>query len=133
MEFGWSWLPASAQAAVFAASTLAIAAWLVVRVASARPVSRLWLLALVMQAAMAYMWLPDWLAPLTWGLVAFHAIEAAAWVAGLLDDSGDRRHAGTGATARVVTLAGNGWRPRLGMAVMAASMAWMFAAMQLMR
>jgi hypothetical protein len=133
MEFRWRWLPAAWQASVFAATSLAIGGWLAVRIATARPVSGLWLLALVMQAAMAYMWLPDWFAPLTWLLVAYHTVEAAAWLAGRLDDRGGRGCLGPGEPASVVALGGHGWRPRAGMAVMAASMAWMFAAMQLMR
>jgi hypothetical protein len=122
-----------------------------------RAFSVLWVLSLVMQAAMTYMWLPSWAPALTWTLVVYFGLETVAWLAGLLDDSksalavGPSGH-GLGASLAHgsmpergsmsfgpshrpvdVPLAHNTMSDRVSMAVMAASMAYMFAAMQLMR
>jgi hypothetical protein len=163
MEFRWKWFPASSWVAIFTVSTVAIAAWMVIRLVQRRPFSLLWALALVMQAAMAYMWMPDWAPALTWFLVIYYAVETAAWLSGALDDTGPSTAAGpeeppvgpkgheqvtTGGNVGVLSrslAAGQVHRPgavalardsaadRVAMAVMAASMAYMFAAMQLMR
>ncbi len=169
MEFKWKWFPANWSVVIFSASTAAIAAWMVFRFVQRRRFSLLWILALIMQAAMIYMWLPSWAPVLTWALVVYYGLETAAWLARVLDDSkpsmsvGVRKDAqpakpveqgvgsrpamaggllteskpviaaGQGDHALVVTLAHNAITDRLSMAVMAASMAYMFAAMQLMR
>jgi len=168
MEFTWSWLSSSLQVVVFSMSTAAIAGWMVYRLVQRQPFSALWVLALIMQAAMIYMWLPSWTAALTWTMVVYFGLEALAWLAGRLVDSrptmavGPGEHpavvptppresepggAGTAvgtlhdsrrSTAvvpgrhRVVVIGHDSAATRFSMAVMAASMAYMFAAMQLM-
>jgi hypothetical protein len=105
---------------------------------------------------MIYMWLPSWTAALTWTLVVYFGLETVAWLAGLLDDSkralavgpsshgleGSAPHGslsergsvsfGAGDDHVDVPLAGRTVSDRVSMAIMAASMAYMFAAMQLM-
>jgi len=114
MEFHWKWLPANLQAAVFGLSTAAIVVWMISRFVQRRPFSYLWILALIMQAAMVYMWLPDWLPVLTWALVVYYGLETIA-------------------RAAFVPLAHPSLTANVSMAIMAASMGYMFAAMQLMR
>ncbi len=107
---------------------------------------------------MAYMGMPTWAPALTWALVVYFSLEAVAWVAGLLDDSKPSRAIGPWTPASAapapddliaqgsrkvrpetrrslvfVSLAPTTFGARLSMGVIAASMAYMFAAMQLMR
>jgi len=133
MEFHWVWLPATLQAWIFGLSTAAILVWMVSRFVRKAPFSYLWILALIMQAAMAYMWLPNWIEVLTWILVGYYALETLAWLLGLIDDSKGRGAVGPGDRSHFVALAHPTLRANVSMAVMAASMGYMFAAMQLMR
>jgi hypothetical protein len=175
MEFKWKWFPSSSWRVIFVLSTAAIAGWMIFRLVQRRPFSFLWILALIMQAAMIYMWMPNWAPALTWTLVAYYGLETVAWLGGLLDDSkgttavvsGDRPVApvaqesavaganmatrpASGAVgllddteratavvpdgrAAFVPLGQNSVVARASMAIMAASMGYMFAAMQLMR
>lgn len=157
MEFKWTWLSHSLQAVIFSMSTAAIIVWVVYRFVQRRPFSFLWVLALIMQAAMIYMWLPNWAPALTWTLVVYFGLETVAWLAGLLDDTkpalavGPSSHGmggslphgsmpergsmslGSGDRPVDVPLAQNTMTARVSMAIMAASMGYMFAAMQLMR
>lgn len=133
MEFHWKWLPAGVQAAAFGLSSLAIAIWMVSRLVRRMPFSYLWILAVVMQAAMAYMWLPEWLTALTWALVVYYGLETLAWLLGLVNDTNGRGTVGPGDRSVFVALAHPSRATNVSMAVMAASMGYMFAAMQLMR
>ena len=133
MEFKWHWLSSTLQAWVFAASSAAIIVWMIMRFAQRKPFSYLWILALIMQAAMIYMWLPDWIAVFTWILVGYYVLEALAWLVGLIDDTKGKGAVGPGDRTGFVALAHPSLRGNISMAVMAASMAYMFAAMQLMR
>jgi hypothetical protein len=133
MEFHWKWLPAALQAWIFALSTAAIVIWMIYRFAKKQPFSYLWILALIMQAAMVYMWLPNWIAVLTWILVVYYALETIAWLLGLINDTKGKGAVGPGDKAAFVHLAHPTLRANVSMAIMAASMGYMFAAMQLMR
>jgi len=164
MEFRWKWFPSSSWVVVFSLSTAAITVWVLMRLVQRRPFSLLWVLALIMQAAMVYMWMPSWAPVLTWALVVYYGLETAAWLGGLLDDTrrplavGRGEIAVTGPSlqqpasspspvavmptrtaarrsqrAELVSLAQPSVSGRVSMATMAASMAYMFAAMQLMR
>ena len=133
MEFHWKWLPASLQAWVFALTSLAIVVWMVMRLVKRQPFSYLWILALIMQAAMAYMWLPEWIAVLTWILVGYYVLETLAWLFGIINDTKGSGAVGAGDRSDFVALAHPSVLANVSMAIMAASMAYMFAAMQLMR
>lgn len=183
MEFKWKWFPSSWWVVIFWLSTAAIAVWMIFRSVERRRFSFLWIVALIMQASMIYMWMPNWAPALTWILVAYFGLETVAWLGGLLDDSKrtpaivpdgregvvpvvqgsvaaratmattpagiavglldePRRTAAViagaravvpGARAVFVSLAHHSFISRASMATMAASMAYRFAAMQLMR
>jgi hypothetical protein len=133
MEFKWKWLPGTLQAWVFGLTTAAIIIWMVYRFMQKRPFSYLWILALIMQAAMIYMWLPSWIAVLTWILVAYYALETLAWLVGLINDTKGKGAIGPGDKSTFVALAHPTMFANVSMAIMAASMGYMFAAMQLMR
>ena len=155
MEFKWSWLSSSLQAVIFSLSSAAIVVWMISRFVQRRPFSALWVIALIMQASMIYMWLPNWAPALTWTLVVYYGLETVAWLVGILDDSkpamavgpgnhpsemshGSKPEPGSvgvvkGHRVVHVPLAQNTITDRVSMAIMAASMAYMFAAMQLMR
>lgn len=138
MEFGWQWLSAATWMWVYAAVTGAILAWLLARFAPRRPLSALWILVLVQQAAMIYMWAPPaayWVPWITYGLAAYFAIEAAAWLSGLLNHTtrfGREPAIGPGDRSAVAVLHHSSRLGDLSMAVMPASMGYMFVAMQLM-
>lgn len=176
MEYKWTWFPKSWWVAIFWLSTAAIVGWMIMRFVQRRRLSVLWIVALIMQASMIYMWMPDWTPALTWTLVVYFGLETVAWLGGLLDDSKPAMAVGPGERAAVVPaapgssaaaanpanrpenvttgllvdskpatavavgvravfvpLAHDSAAGRVSMAVMAASMSYMFAAMQLMR
>jgi hypothetical protein len=157
MEFKWKWFPSNWWVVIFSASTAAMVVWMIYRFAQRHPFSALWVLALIMQAAMIYMWLPNWAPALTWTLVVYYGLETVAWLTGLLDDTkpamavgpsshglgGSMSHGGMPERGSMsfgpgegpvdVPLAQKAMASRVSMAIMAASMGYMFAAMQLMR
>jgi hypothetical protein len=133
MEFKWHWIPDTWWVAIFAASSVAMLVWMIARVAKRKPFSGVWILALIMQAAMVYMWLPDWWAPFTWLLVIYFTVEAVLWLAGQVRDCDGRMAVGPGDRSESQMLAHPSVSLNITMAIMAASMAYMFAAMQLMR
>jgi hypothetical protein len=133
MEFSWKWLSHTLQMWVFILTSALILVWMILRIATKAPFSFLWILALIMQAAMAYMWMPDWIAVLTWILVGYYTLEALAWLFGLINDTKGRGAVGSGDRTNFVALAHPSILANVSMAIMAASMAYMFAAMQLMR
>jgi hypothetical protein len=133
MEFKWKWLPASLQAWIFGLSTAAILIWMIYRFVQRKPFSYLWIFALIMQAAMIYMWLPNWIAVLTWILVVYYGLETLAWLFGLINDTKGKGAVGPGDKSAFVALAHPSALAKVSMAIMAASMGYMFAAMQLMR
>jgi hypothetical protein len=132
------WQLAFANAAGFAV------AWILAQVLSGRVVNLLWVVIAIDLAAMVYMWSPNgYIAPITWLLVAYFAIQAMLWANNAFRRL-DREHqipgitrisAGTGGTATISATAAEALvcesdlRPT--MAVMALGMAYMFAAMQL--
>jgi hypothetical protein len=170
MAFQWTWFSSSWWVVSFGLSTAAIAGWMILRFVQRGPFSFLWIFALVMQAAMIYMWMPNWAPALTWTVVVYFGVETVAWLGGLLDDSKPAMAVGPGDRSVVVPVAvaphsvtapaSAATRPggmavglldepkpatafqamghdsvvaRAGMAIMAASMGYMFAAMQMMR
>ena len=150
MSYDWNWLPATWQMWFFVATSVAIIAWLLTKVLRRQPVNFLWILLLIQQAAMAYMWYPmmRWNAILIFVLVSWFAIETFGWAANLLPD--DTRmvenrnwfpyqlgtEEGTAdATPGCHTdahLIGSDWKDRTLMAIMALSMGYMFYGMQLL-
>ena len=152
MSYDWNWLPATWQMWFFVATSVAITAWLLTKVLRRQPVNFLWILLLIQQAAMAYMWYPmmRWNAILIFVLVSWFAVETFGWAANLFPD--DSRMAENrngfpyqlGTTEEAATdavpgchigahLIGSDWKDRTLMAIMALSMGYMFYGMQLLR
>lgn len=136
MAFNWNAIPSEVWVAVYSVTTVVMAVWMIARVVGKRPFSYLWVLALVQQAAMIYMWMPmsSWVAVFTWALVVYFTAEAIAWLVGWCDDAREGRGnaVGPGDRALVSSLGHGGWQVNISMAIMAGSMAYMFAGMQLM-
>lgn len=88
MSYDWNWLPATWQMWFFIATSAAITGWLLTKLTRRQPVNPLWILLLIQQAAMAYMWYPmmRWNAILIFVLVSWFAIEAFGWVVNLFPD-----------------------------------------------
>lgn len=88
MSYDWNWLPATWQMWFFVATSVAISAWLLTKALRRQPVNFPWILLLIQQAAMAYMWYPmmRWNATLIFVLVSWFAIETFGWAANLLPD-----------------------------------------------
>lgn len=93
MSYDWNWLPAKWQMWFFAATSIAITGYILSRLIRREPVNFLWILLLVQQAAMAYMWYPmmRWNAILIFVLVSWFAIETFGWAANLFPDDVRRR------------------------------------------
>ena len=104
MEFKWTWFPSSWWVVIFGLSTAAILGWMILRIVQRRPFGFLWILALIMQATMIYMWRPPsaWVPALTWTLVVYFGLETVAWLVGRLDDSKSTMAVGPGDRAVVV-------------------------------
>lgn len=163
MSYDWNWLPATWQMWFFVVTSAAVAAWILIKLAQGRPVNLLWVLLLIQQASMAYMWYPmmRWNAVVIFILVSWFAIETFGWAAGLLPDDVRILHNHNwfpheiGGAERVTAhpnannvdrrdprdcdrhtsgyLVSSGWKDRVLMAVMALSMGYMFYGMELMR
>lgn len=143
-------IPAGFWQIVFADAALATVAWIAAQALAGRPVNMLWLLMAVDMAAMAYMWSPSgFVAPLTWVLVAYFALQALLWASNRMRDIDHRTLFGgrvvlspavagtTGGGTEAITIASA--EPlvcfrdlRVSMGLMTLGMAYMFAAMQLL-
>ncbi len=136
MAFNWKWISGNAWMWLYILTTLAMLIWMVARIVTKKPFSYLWILALVQQAAMIYMWAPMtyWVPAFTWALVVYFALETIAWLVGWCNDAKEGRGnaVGPGDRSLVMPLGHSSTLGNLSMAVMAASMAYMFAGMQLM-
>ena len=136
MGFTVSWLSSSAWMWLYAITSAAIVVWMIVRVVRRQPFSFLWILALVQQAAMIYMWAPmsNWVPWVSYALAFYFLIETLSWLLGLCNDGapGRRFAVGPGDRSLAMPMGHTTWPGRLAMAVMAASMGYMFWGMQLM-
>jgi hypothetical protein len=139
-------IPATFWQLAFANAAGAALAWVIVQVLSGRAVNILWLVIATDLAAMVYMWAPNgFVAPITWLLVAYFALQAGLWATNAFR-SLDREHQIPGISRIAinadgsVAIAGGAVAERLvcerdlrpTMALMALGMAYMFAAMQLL-
>jgi hypothetical protein len=131
-----NWVPQTAWMWLYFITTTSVLGWMVIRFAQQRPFSYLWFLALVHQAAMFYMWsrMSDGVAWVSYGLAIYFLIETLAWLLGLGDDArpGRANAVGPGDPSAVVSLSSGSWPERISMAILAASMGYMFLGMQLM-
>ena len=130
----------------FANAAGVMVAWVLFQVLSGRAANLLWLVIAVDLGAMVYMWSPNgFVAPVTWLLVAYFAIQSLAWATNTFRRL-DREHQipgisrisiNPGGTATISVAAHA--EPlvceldlRPSMALMGLGMAYMFAAMQLL-
>jgi hypothetical protein len=136
MEFTLNWVAKPVWVWLYVLTTAAIVIWMIARIVAKKPFSYLWILALLQQAAMIYMWLPmsSWVPWFSYALTAYFALEAIGWLVGYLGDTKAGRGFafGPGDRSGVVALDHPRFLDNLSMAVMAASMSYMFVGMQLM-
>ncbi|NQU37070.1 MAG: hypothetical protein HQ526_05660 [Actinobacteria bacterium] len=136
MEFKLEWVSGPIWVWIYSLTTAAIVIWMIVRFVHKTPFSYLWIFALLQQAAMIYMWLPmsSWIPWFSYALAAYFALEAISWLVGYIGDTKPGRGFafGPGDRVNVVALGHPRFVDNLSMAVMAASMSYMFVGMQLM-
>jgi|GEM_PF-1744395 len=136
MEFKLKWVSGPVWVWIYSLTTAAIVIWMIVRFVQKKPFSYLWILVLLQQAAMIYMWLPmsSWIPWFSYALTAYFALEAIGWLLGYIGDTKAGRGFafGPGGRSGVVALGHACLRENLSMGVMAASMSYMFVGMQLM-
>ena len=133
VAFGFDWLPAQVWMILYAATSAAIIGWMLLQYIERRAFGPLWILALVQQGAMIYMWMPMtvWVPRVSYALAVYFGLETMAWLTRAFKPwSGN---AVTGASGPVVIpLAHRSAFGNICMTIMAASMGYMFAGMQLM-
>ncbi len=133
-------VPAGFWPLLFANAAGVVVAWGLARTLAGQAVNGLWAVLAFDLAAMAYMFSPSgYVAPLTWLLVAYFAVQALLWATDRyrrLDDRVLIRGFGVNPDG---SLTATGASPlvcerdlRLSMSVMTLGMAYMFAAMQLL-
>jgi LysM repeat protein len=134
VAFGLNWLPAPIWMIVYVATAVAIIAFMLVQCGQRHAFALLWVLALIQQAAMVYMWVPmaHWVPKLSYALTLYFALEATAWLTRAYS-----KPLLANAVVQTGGLAGMPLAPKsvfgnVCMMIMAASMAYMFAGMQLM-
>ncbi len=136
MEFKLKWVSGPVWVWFYTVTTAAILVWMIVRFVTRKPFSYLWVLALLQQAAMIYMWIPmsSWVPWFSYLLTAYFAVEALVWLVGRISDVKPGRgfEVGPGPRGEAVRLGHTSFLSNLSMAVMAASMSYMFLGMQLM-
>ena len=93
MSYSWNWLPAAWQMWFFVATSILVVGYLLAAFIGGKPVNALWILLLVQQAGMAYMWYPmmSWNATVVFVLVSWFGIETIGWAANLLPDDTRQR------------------------------------------
>jgi Domain of unknown function (DUF5134) len=125
---------------LFANGAGVVVAWILARALNGHAVNALWAALAFDLAAMAYMWSPSgYVAPLTWLLVAYFAVQALLWATNYYRRLDRRALLGGIRVNPDGTIAASGAQPlvcerdlRPSMTVMALGMAYMFAAMQLL-
>ena len=103
--FGWSFVSQPVWLAFYVSITAAITALLAYQIFRHGSLDPLWLLALIQQTAMIYMWatMSFWRPWVSYGLAVYFALEAIAWPLGLCSEQSLARvgaaFAGGGAVA----------------------------------
>ncbi|HUB64370.1 MAG TPA: hypothetical protein VL996_07985 [Methylocella sp.] len=82
VAFGLDWFPAHVWMIIYVATSAAIVSWMLVQYEQRRTFGFLWILALVQQGAMIYMWMPMayWMPRLSYAFAVYFALEAIAWL-----------------------------------------------------
>ncbi len=125
MSFRLHWISRDALLVLFILISAGVFCWTLMHYLRRGDLKKFWVLTFVQQLSMAYMCLAPiaWIPWLTYALVAYFAVETLFWSRGAF-----LQNEACGSTARRVP-----WpkAEELGMAAMAASMGYMFLAMQL--
>lgn len=131
--FGLEWFPARAWIIIYAVIAVAIAFWVTQQFVARGAFNGLWALALVQQGAMIYMWEPmkQWIPLLSYGLALYFGIEALGWLVNATRPAAATVFSGWSGSA-TNPLESKSTVGDFCLSVMAASMAYMFVAMQLM-
>ncbi len=92
----WASMPGQARAwqYIFGALSIVVAAWMLAQFQRGVPVNLLWVPALIGMVAMTYMWLQHrghGVAVVTYALIAYYLLEAAAWAQGWFTERCGRR------------------------------------------
>jgi hypothetical protein len=126
MAFEQEWIPRGAWMVLYAAISIAILVWMMIRLRRQGSVGKMWIFAFVQQAAMVYMCCTPmrWIPIATYALVLYFACEA---LASLLAAPGGTSASGEAPTWLLRWPDAN----RFCMFAMAASMGYMFLGMQL--
>ncbi len=133
-------VPTGFWSLAFANGAIAIVLWMLVQAFAGRGANLLWLLMAFDLGAMAYMWsLTGFHAPITWLLVAYFAVQAVLWGTDRMRSFDERTILGGAVSVTPGgVLAASVAEPlicykdlRVSMAAMTLSMAYMFAATQL--
>jgi LysM repeat protein len=134
VAFGLDWLPTSVWIIIYVATSAAIIGWMLVRYMRRRSFGYLWILALAQQVAMIYMWMPMryWVPRLSYALAVYFALETIAWLTRAYNKPGPGNAFAGASGPVVIPLAHRSVFGDICMTIMAASMAYMFAGMQLM-
>ena len=134
MAFGLDLLPPHVWLTIYVATSVAIIIWIWERYRQRRAFGHLWIAALVQQGAMIYMWAPinHWPPLVSYAFAAYFALETSAWLTrACVKPAPGAAVAGAGGSV-VMPLAHRSVRGDICMAIMAASMGYMFVGMQLM-
>lgn len=130
--FGFDWLPALPWIVIYAIIAAAIVLWMAQRFVTQGSFNGIWALAFVQQGAMVYMWEPmqRWVPLLSYGLALYFVFEALGWLVSAARPTAAPLFAGGSGSAKN-PLEGKSAVGDVCLSVMAASMAYMFVAMQL--
>ena len=134
VAFGLDLFPAHVWLTIYVATSTAIIIWIWERSRQRRAFGHLWIVALVQQGAMIYMWAPmnNWLPLVSYAFAAYFTLETSAWLTrACVKPAPGAVVAGAGGLL-VPPLAHRSVRGDICMAIMAASMGYMFVGMQLM-
>ena len=134
VAFGLELLPAHVWLTVYVATSAAIIIWIWERYRQRRSLGHLWIVALVQQGAMIYMWAPMkyWLPLVSYAFAAYFALETSAWLTRACIKPAPGAVAAGADGSLVMPLAHRSIRGDICMAIMAASMGYMFVGMQLL-
>jgi LysM repeat protein len=134
VAFGLDLFPAHVWLTIYVATSAAIIIWMWERSRERRSFGHLWIVALIQQGAMIYMWAPMkyWLPFVSYIFAVYFALETSAWLTrACIKPAPGAAVAGAGGSL-VSPLAHRSVRGDICMAIMAASMGYMFVGMQLM-
>lgn len=134
VAFGLDWFPTRVWMIIYVATSAAIISWMLVQFGQRHSFDYLWILALVQQGAMIYMWVPMtyWVPQLSYAFVVYFALETIAWLRRAYIKPGPGNAVAAAGGSVVIPLAPRSFFGDICMTIMAASMGYMFAGMQLM-